>query len=836
MTDETAESRGLLLPEGTRLLHVGPHKTGTTSLQAALWAARPAMLAQGVRHVGKTRNPAVAVRAVTQQRSPTSDDAPSPMRYWRDLVGEFRRAKEPRVVLSSELFAWATPEVIERVARDLDASRLHVVVTLRPLGRILPSQWQQNVQAGFKRPYETWLKGLFSPKPNAMGRSFWQLHRHDELVARWAAVLGRDRVTALVVDERDHEMLLRVFTDLLGLREGTLAPEHDLSNRSLTLQEVEAVRAFNVLAAEAGVGRAVHASTMRFGAAIHMKQRAPEPDEPRIDTPQWALDHAREADEGIVEALAGSGVRIVGDLASLARPLVSRGQADAAGPILVPAQVAAEMAMGVALASGLARRAGARSDGTGDAADGSGESPDLARVSTWQLAATVKSRVVAAGTARASRLRRRRAAPQAATGPGPSTASSAIVAPGAAAPSTPAAPAAPVDGLPGRVPDGTRILHIGPPKTGTTSVQSAFWAARASADAQGVHYAGKSRHSARAIWAVTGRPSFDEDRAIPPISLWTELLGEIRSAPQPRVLLSSEGLSYASPEAVTRVLGDLDPARTHVVVTLRPLGRLLASEWQEHVQSGLALSFNAWLHTLFDDPTDRSAISFWRRQRHDRLIERWAEHVGPGNVSAIVVDDREPHHLLRAFEALVGLRPGTLAGDRSPVNRSLTLGEVVAIQAMRTRWAAEGLSMPSFHRFVREKVAAHMKARVPGPDEQRIETPRWALDRAATISREIVAGVAASGVRVVGDLDRLVAVPGGIDGEAAPEPLVAPEIAASMAMGMLVAAGATRGPGGPGSWIEPVETAHILTRHLVRIVARRAARTVTRRGTRSLPG
>ncbi len=36
------------LPAGTRLLHIGPHKTGTTSVQAALFAARDTMAAHGV--------------------------------------------------------------------------------------------------------------------------------------------------------------------------------------------------------------------------------------------------------------------------------------------------------------------------------------------------------------------------------------------------------------------------------------------------------------------------------------------------------------------------------------------------------------------------------------------------------------------------------------------------------------------------------------------------------------------------------------------------------------------------------------------------------------------
>jgi hypothetical protein len=48
---------GASLPEGARLVHVGPHKTGTTAVQNALWNARPQLLEQGVRHVGRSRNP-----------------------------------------------------------------------------------------------------------------------------------------------------------------------------------------------------------------------------------------------------------------------------------------------------------------------------------------------------------------------------------------------------------------------------------------------------------------------------------------------------------------------------------------------------------------------------------------------------------------------------------------------------------------------------------------------------------------------------------------------------------------------------------------------------------
>jgi hypothetical protein len=330
------------------------------------------------------------------------------MLFWNDLVGEVRRAGEPRVVVSSEFFSWANPEAIDRIVRDLDRERLHVVVTLRPLGRILPSQWQQNIQAGGTQAYEGWLGQVFGDRPGKARDAFWQLHRHDQLIERWAAVLGTERVTAVVVDEKDHAMLLRVFEGLLGLRGGTLVAERDLSNRSMTQAEVEAVRAFNVVAKKACVAQAVQAKTMRYGAAIHMKQREPGPDEARIATPGWALDQAREVDRAMVPAIKAIGVRVVGNLAALAEPQSGRpAGAAAAGPVMVPARVAAEMALGVLIASGMAR-----ADGTPPAAGPIGLEPiEVARVPTWQLAAVVARRTRASVMRKLRGPRRRRSNP-----------------------------------------------------------------------------------------------------------------------------------------------------------------------------------------------------------------------------------------------------------------------------------------------------------------------------------------------------------------------------------------------------------------------------------------
>ena len=384
---ERAKEPSLLVPEGSFLVHIGPHKTGTTSLQAALWRGRPAMLEQGVRHIGPSRNPSNAVRSVTGQSSPYADDTPPPIRHWRSLVKEVNAAHDPRLVISSEFFAWAKPDVIRRVVEDLGGDRVHIAVTLRSLGRVMPSMWQQNIQSGAVGELDSWLRGLLERPPDKPRAPFWTLHRHDELIARWAEVVGPDRVTAIVVDDRDHQFVLRTFERLLGLRDGTLEAHRDLANRSLTLPEVEAVRAFNVAFKAEQLDRALHARVMRFGAAQQMKAREPSPDEPRVEMPSWALDHVDGIARSMVDAIAASGVRVVGDIELLTERVPSRADDAPIGVVPVPPVVAAAMTMGVLVSTGATREASKVLGGYQVA-----EPVELVRIPTYQVMGVIAIR------------------------------------------------------------------------------------------------------------------------------------------------------------------------------------------------------------------------------------------------------------------------------------------------------------------------------------------------------------------------------------------------------------------------------------------------------------
>jgi hypothetical protein len=343
----------LLLPEGTRLVHIGPPKTGTTYLQSAFHSCRAAAAAQGVHYAGPTRQPTAAVQAVLGNQSPNTGDVPG-LNQWHALVREVKRSRKRRVVISSEFFADAQPEAIETVAHDLGGDRVHVVVTLRPLARIIPSQWQQFIQSGVRKPFDPWLDAIFND-PSKVTPTFWRRHRHDELIARWANVVGQENVTVVALDDRDHAMVTRVFERLVGLREGTLVADQDLSNRSMTMPEVEVVRAFNEQYTAEGLGRPLHTQIMRFGAASYMKARPPAPDEPRVEAPQWALDRAGEVAREMVDAIVASGVRIVGDPERLTQVPTSELGNDPRPEVEISPRTAAVAAMGVLISSGLAR-------------------------------------------------------------------------------------------------------------------------------------------------------------------------------------------------------------------------------------------------------------------------------------------------------------------------------------------------------------------------------------------------------------------------------------------------------------------------------------------------
>lgn len=354
MTAEKAPGAGLA--DGTRLLHIGPHKTGTTTVQAALHQSRDRLANFGVVYAGaRAHSMTAAIGASTNRRLP-SNSASAGLRAWQALADEVRAATARKVVLSSEFYCEADSDRVRAIVEELGGvERVHVVITLRPLVNILSSQWQQYVQNRATATYDAWLRGVLGEEPTRMTPTFWQRHRHDALVNRWAEVVGPDQVTVIILDEHDPAMLLRSFEDLLQVEPGTLVAENVAANRSLTWAEVELIRNFNKAHVEQGMSFADYTELIRFGAARHLQLRRPDDAEIRLATPQWAIDRALHLGAEMVAAIANSGVRIVGSTQGLAAPQRLPLAGENLELAAVSADVAASFLAGVAVQLGAVR-------------------------------------------------------------------------------------------------------------------------------------------------------------------------------------------------------------------------------------------------------------------------------------------------------------------------------------------------------------------------------------------------------------------------------------------------------------------------------------------------
>lgn len=358
-------------------------------------------------------------------------------------------------------------------------------------------------------------------------------------------------------------------------------------------------------------------------------------------------------------------------------------------------------------------------------------------------------------------------------------------------------------------PDGPPIiLHIGPHKTGTTTLQVGLGRNRAKLREQGVIYPGRLLHELNAATAVSSKTvepgkdlQFATDR-------WFSMLDEIRSTDARLGVLSSEFYSETPGERIGWLTDQLGP-QSRVVVTLRPLARIVTSQWQQYMQNRMSISWDDWLRAILADPRPgKITPSFWRRHRHDLLVRRWLDVVGPDRLIVVAVDDNDPEFVLRTFEQLLEVEQGSLTPGELRANRSLTLEEVELVRRFNQIYTASGLESVDYTSLIRYGAIRFLQNRPVPSHNHRILMPDWARDRVTELAGMMIDDIVASGATIVGPIRNLA------DPERAPKTgvnpevsTVRPELAAELAAGVIDAMGRYRPPRDPDPTAAPVLTA-----------------------------
>ena len=200
--------------QGGVLIHIGPHKTGTTAVQDALLRAAPSLAEQGFMYFasGNQNNANIAVKAFARSvdrdfkyHSRSSRNSS----HWTVIYDELTARPGQTAIISAEDLADLSESHVKQFIEAMGTRPVRVVMTLRSLAEIIPSQWQQFVKRGAMPSLDEWTRELFTPHSAEWKVDlFWQRHRHDALLQRWVSAVGADRVTVVVVDH-NHTHAIR---------------------------------------------------------------------------------------------------------------------------------------------------------------------------------------------------------------------------------------------------------------------------------------------------------------------------------------------------------------------------------------------------------------------------------------------------------------------------------------------------------------------------------------------------------------------------------------------------------------------------------------------------
>ena len=333
-------------------VHVGEPKTGTTFLQDVLWANRQVLAVRGVVLPGYNQRDHIRARRDLRDEPRHPSDLADPWAGdWDVLAAQALRAPVAAII-SDELLAACTEELVERAARSLAPADVHIIVTVRALDAVLPAEWQETVKCGDSLEWEAWLRAVARTALAADRRDkseFWAVHDTLAILRLWSRHIPADHVHIITTPrQRSPQLLWARLASVLEVDPDGIDLSQARSNSSLGFAETEFLRRVNErLMAE--VPEWFYTRNVKSILGQDVLRALPGNRRPAVPSEllAWAADEA----EVLTAGLRDSGVHVVGDLAEL---LADRDTARLVPLAAEPAEmVDAAVASAVALAGQL---------------------------------------------------------------------------------------------------------------------------------------------------------------------------------------------------------------------------------------------------------------------------------------------------------------------------------------------------------------------------------------------------------------------------------------------------------------------------------------------------
>ncbi|HYJ66093.1 MAG TPA: hypothetical protein VEX15_00355 [Nocardioidaceae bacterium] len=301
-------------------LHVGLYKTGTTFLQN-LWRANRGRLAQqGVYYPGGRDGP-VQIFAVSDLfgRRPRGGEDRIEGR-WDELTEAVGASPHPVTLISDESLSLATVGEARRAAAGFTDREVHVVVTVRDLGRALVSSWQESVKSDETWTWQDFVDRVRDPavRNQFPARSFWIRQDLTAVLESWQAAVPRERIHVVTVPPpgAPKDLLVERVGEVVGYDAANLTEtptSESWDNRAMAAADAEVLRRFNQILDHRLNERQYHRIVKRILAPRLAQHGNPGRVGLSPDDRAWVAVEARR----IVDDLTAGGYQVVGDVSDL---------------------------------------------------------------------------------------------------------------------------------------------------------------------------------------------------------------------------------------------------------------------------------------------------------------------------------------------------------------------------------------------------------------------------------------------------------------------------------------------------------------------------------------
>jgi hypothetical protein len=234
------------MPRSRLYLHIGLQKTGTSYLQSIMWRNQALLRELGLDLVPPSKRETFHLQLKVRDRYNPAFDPPAVASALERLPRQLAAASQPAALITEESLAPAGDDRIRELLAACAGREVHVVVTLRDLGRQIPSAWQQSLQGGKSTPYPEYLRRLRANQAAGSPR-LWGNKDVSGILERWSRHVPVERTHLVTVPPEGSPpgALLERYCRVLGIDSERLDRDVERSNESVGRVQAELLRRVN---------------------------------------------------------------------------------------------------------------------------------------------------------------------------------------------------------------------------------------------------------------------------------------------------------------------------------------------------------------------------------------------------------------------------------------------------------------------------------------------------------------------------------------------------------------------------------------------------------------